>query len=61
MECMLCHNCFCLHIPDFHSPIIRARGTEVVLTRVMWKREARDPFGVSHQFPYDFKQNQILG
>lgn len=58
MEWMFCHNCFCLYIPDFHSPVVRAGGTEVVLTRVMRKCEARDPFGVSHQLPYDFKQNQ---
>lgn len=61
MECMFCHNCFCLHIPDFHGAIIGAAGAEVVLTRMMRKCEARDPFGVSHQLSYNFKQNQTLG
>lgn len=56
MECMFCHNCFCLYIPYFHSSIVGAGGTEVVLTRVMRKCEAGDPFGVSHQFSYDSKR-----
>ena len=61
MECMFRHNCFCPYIPDFHSPIIGAGGAEVVLTRVMTKREARHLFRVSHQLAYDFKQKQAAG
>ena len=61
MECMFRHNCFCLYFPDFHRPIIGAGGAEVVLIRVMTKREARHLFRVSHQLAYDFKQNQAAG
>lgn len=59
MECMFRHNCFCPYIPDFHSPIIGAGGAEVVLTRVMTKREARHLFRVSHQLAYDLSKTRL--